>query len=101
MKRSFLIGLLILLFLTDMAQAGGGLSLSVSLTIPAIPGLNVPLIEEETLKTGGNTAREEKVESQKETTEQPPQTIQEDTPNGQSTDGEQNTLVMVKTFYSR
>lgn len=92
---------MILLFVTDAAQAGDGLSLSVSCTIPAIPGLNVPLIEEETLKTQADTAREEKVELQIETTEQPPQTIQEDTPKEQLTDQEQNALVMVKTFYSR
>ena len=92
MKKIFPIVLIVLLFLTDAAQAGDGLSLSISCTIPAIPGVNAPLIEEETLKT---QADDSTVQSQ------PPVMLEEDSKEEKVTNEEQNPLAMVKTIYSR
>lgn len=91
MKRNFIISAIISLLLAGVACAGDNLSLSISCTIPAIPGLNAPLIEEETLK----------VESQKEIQPQSPTMIQQDNQEEKLMYEEQNSLVLVKTIYSR
>ena len=101
MKKICIIGLMILISLTNTAHAGDGISLSISCTIPAILGLNVPLIEEQTLKTQANIHMEQKTEPQKETLEQSPEMIQEDTQGEKLIGEEQNSLVLVKTLYSR
>jgi len=92
---------MILISLTNTAHAGDGISLSISCTIPAIPGVNVPLIEEETLKTQTDTHIAQKTEPQKETQSETPTMIQEDNQEEKLIGEEQNSLVLVKTLYSR
>ena len=94
-------GLMILLFLMDAAQAGDGISLSISCTIPAIPGVNAPLIEGETLKTQTDSTTQQKIEPQAETQSQTPVMVQQDTQKEEITSEEQDSLVTVKTLYSR
>ena len=101
MKRGVIIGLMIMCCFNDLAQAGNSLSLSMSCTIPAIPGVNVPLIEEETLKPRVDTAKQEKVEPTEEPKPQAPSLIQEDAPEDKTINEGQNELVMVKTVYGR
>ncbi len=78
MKKILIIGLIILLSLMNVAIAGDSLSFTISCTIPAIPGLNAPLIEEKASETQMNdtTAREMKVQQENELDTQ--EIIQED-----------------------
>lgn len=48
--KSGLISLMMLLFVVDISLAGNSASISVSCTIPAIPGINVPPFSEEKLE---------------------------------------------------
>lgn len=101
MERKFIIGVIISLLLTGVAYAGDTLSLSISCTIPAIPGVNAPLIEEETLTTKEDPNIKEKIESQEAIQPQSPAMIQQDNQEEKLMYGGQNSLVLVKTIYSR
>jgi len=106
--KKFITVLLIIFSLAGLAEASGSFTVSVSCSIPEIPGLNAPLIEEET--TNANTApslTQVAVEKKQNTgNEMPknqpaPATIQED---GQVkavlAEGEVSRAI-VKTAYSR
>lgn len=68
-------------------------SVTVSFTIPVMPGLNAPLIEKEEIKAEPQKLSEEKEAAPtQETALQEPQLIQQDA---------QDEKVIVKTFYSR
>jgi hypothetical protein len=68
-------------------------SVSVSFTIPVMPGLNAPLMEREEAKAEPQKQAEENgVAAQEENVTPEPQLIQQDS------EGEK---VLVKTFYSR
>lgn len=98
-----IIGLIIWPSLANLVFAGDNLSIPISCTIPAIPGVNAPLIEEETFKTKVDTPQPPKVESQQETqpqTKSPPM-IQEDSQKKKIINEDQKSLVIVKTIYSR
>lgn len=104
MKKTLLfVSLLIVLaFLSaNTVFAGDSLSLSISCTIPAIPGLNAPLIEEETSRIETGTSAQQKPESGKETQPQTPALIQQDTQEEKIISEGQKSLVTVKTLYSR
>ena len=96
-----MLGLIIWLCLANLVFAGDNLSIPISCTIPAIPGVNVPLIEEETFKTKTDTPQQPKVESQQETQPQTPAMIQEDTQGEMVISEDQKSLIIVKTIYSR
>lgn len=88
--RKLMVALLIVLSTAGMSQAGDSLSLAVSCSIPAVPGLNVPLIEEETTRTEPEQNTIIKNEIKEESKEQMPvMLVQEDTAK------------TVKTIYSR
>jgi hypothetical protein len=96
-------GLMAVLLMTGSASAADTFTIPVSITMPAIPGVNTPLIEEQTTKTQGN------VTLPKET----PEVIQKAQPREQNTTLEktttiieeearqEKTLIFVKTFYAR
>jgi hypothetical protein len=86
---------------THTATAGEIISLSVSCTIPAIPGLNAPLIEEETVKTEADTPAESNPDAQKPPLPEASQTIQQDDQKKELSYQGQKSAVIVKTFYSR
>ncbi|MCM8790069.1 MAG: hypothetical protein NC916_03525 [Candidatus Omnitrophica bacterium] len=65
---------------------------TVTFSIPVMPGLNAPLIEKEEIKAEPQKQDEEKqVDSREETKPSEPQLIQQDSEDAQ---------VLVKTFYS-
>jgi len=99
-KKS-IINLIIWLSLANVAFAGDSLTLSVSCTIPAIPGLNAPLIEEETIKTEEHTPEQPKSESQKEAQPQLPPLIEQDNQQEKIISEGQKKQIIVKTIYSR
>lgn len=97
--REMIIGLIVLLTIADVACAEG-ISLTISCTIPAIPGVNAPPFEEETTQTKKDNPAQIIVEPQQEN--QPtPTMIQQDKPEEKETSEGQKTLAMVKTIYSR
>lgn len=80
MKRISPVALMILLCSLDIAFAGGNASFSVSCTIPAIPGVNTPLLVQEQVQL------------------RPEEIIQQETQvSGTSSESQ----VLVKTFYAR
>jgi hypothetical protein len=98
--RKMFVVLLILLAMADLAKAEEA-SFTISCTIPAIPGLNAPLIVEEKPQTNvANPAPTTTVKSQTETQEQAPAMIQEEQKERKTSEN-QDTLVIVKTVYSR
>lgn len=104
MKKTstFVLVLIVLAFLfTNVALAGDSLSFSISCTIPAIPGVNAPLIEEEKTQAKQDTPIQAKSEPQKETQTQAPTMILQDTQEEKINSEGQNSLVIVKTIYSR
>ncbi len=109
MKRKMLkvitLLLIALLSATGIALADG-FSIPVSVIMPAIPGVNVPLIEEQTVKTQeGQTVKTEidynaqqQIAAQNKATKQSQSLIQQDIPLMANQEGP---LFLVKTFYSR
>jgi len=98
MKKLFITcfsALLISLLFFDMAFAGGTFSFSVSCTVPAIPGVNAPLIEEETVKP-----KEVLQQTQKAKVDKQEEQITE-TKEEQITDKTEQPMVIVKTMYDR
>lgn len=92
--RKLMLGLLILLFITDAAQAGDSFSIPVSCTIPAIPGVNAPPFNAETntqeKMSKSNEALTET--AQGENKAESPSLIQEETTKE---------MRLIKTFYRR
>ena len=70
MKRRIkilVLGLIIAVFLIDAASAGSdSLTIQVSCSIPAVPGLNVPLLTEETLRLPDTDLSQETEEDKQE-----------------------------------
>lgn len=85
------IGLMIILSTVNLSLASDNISIPVSCTIPAVPGLNAPLIKEETVKTG--ETEEIKTDS--------PIMIQEDTKKEIRLADGRTISVIVQTIYSR
>lgn len=101
--KKLIIGLIIFLSLADISFAADSFTISVSCTIPAIPGVNAPLIEEETIKTGtGATApASQEAELQNEIAQQVSQTAQPAIQEEKVVDNGQKSMVIVKTVYDR
>jgi hypothetical protein len=93
--KIFSLGLIIGLVFVDAAFAGGTFSFSVSCTVPAIPGVNAPLIEEETVKPKEVLQQTQKTEANK--LEKPITETKEE----QITDKTQQPMIIVKTVYDR
>lgn len=90
----FILVLMSALFLADCATAGESVSISMSCTIPAIPGVNVPPFPER------NTVKAEPVaaaQPQEEENESPA-ILQDDTEEVRLADGR---VTRVQTIYSR
>ena len=103
MKRNWIksiASLIILLSLANVVFAGDSLSLSISCTIPVIPGVNAPLIEQETSKTV-ETAAQPKAKPEERIQPQTPTMIQEDSQEEKTASDGQKSAVIVKTIYSR
>jgi len=87
------LALFICLFLfLGLAYAGDSQTFAVSCTIPALPGVNAPLLKQEQLKSNSEAGPLDKTSDPAQEIIQ--QDSQPDTPNGAS-------QVLVETFYAR
>lgn len=93
----------LLLFLVDAAFAGDSLSISVSCTIPAIPGINAPpFLERESIKTQEDLIKHpQNVESQERIEDAIPTFIQEDIEKEIILTDRKTSSIIVRTIYSR
>ena len=94
-----LIAILMVFLSIAHVLAGDSATLAISCSIPAIPGVNVPLLEEKSLRAPADIPQETTEEPEKETPQ--PMLVQDDTKEEQVTSTGQQTLVAVKTIYSR
>ena len=106
MKRKCLrsmITLMLWLSLAGYVFAGESVTLQFSCTIPAIPGVNAPLIEEENVQTNAESPQEPEAipEEQTQPESESPKMIQEDSQTQYRTSDNQESLVVVRTLYSR
>ena len=89
--------LLVLPLLTDVCICGESSTIMISCTIPSIPGVNAPLIEE-----NARINASMKPDYQKEKTEQQDlAVIQQDTQVEKNIGNKDNSLLLIKTIYSR
>jgi len=58
-KKILQVSVLMLLFLNNLALAGDTVSIQISCVIPAIPGVNTPLIKEEDLSSKRQSQQDE------------------------------------------
>jgi hypothetical protein len=86
-----MIFLTVILVLAVSAQAGDNLSLVVSATIPLIPGVNAPLIEEESVQPLDAEDPQETISQQTDQVEQ----------ENQLAGNSEKPLMLVKTIYDR
>ena len=91
----------IALLSTNAAFAQDNGSIPISCIIPAIPGINEPFIEEETVKTKENIYAQSKVDSQEEILPQSPAMMQQEDEEEQLSNKGQDNLLIVRTIYSR
>lgn len=91
---------LLLLGFLNAGYAQDSASIQVSCIMPEIPGVNVPLLEKETLVTKPELVQNQMTESDV-TTNEPLPSIQEDASQEKVDSEGQTTLVMLKTFYTR
>lgn len=87
----------------NTVYGGDSATLTVSCVIPAIPGVNAPLVEGQTVEKNIPAPTNEQIQPPEQNTQEPaPTMVQEDTRiaanTKQETDGQ---IVLVRTFYSR
>jgi hypothetical protein len=95
------VALAIVLSMAGLALAGSTASVTVSCSIPIMPGLNAPLIEEEGVKTQENINTQEKISAQKETPQESIALPQQDINKEEKIVEGGNSAMAVKTYYSR
>ncbi len=104
MNKGLRNALVTIMFLVSLTGVAAAVDITVSITMPAIPGVNVPLIEEETrippegsIDTQENqTAFAKTNESQKQ--QQTPTLIQQES---QLTTSFAQPLIVIKTLYEK
>lgn len=99
MNKILMVALITIFALTDAAWAQDSFSVSVSCIMPAVPGVNVPLIEEETIRKGDNKTIPEKADIQEGNKIESPSVIQEEK-EIQLAQGKTSSVI-VQTLYSR
>jgi len=102
-KRLILLAIAITLSLVyiNVGLTQDNISLSISCTIPAIPGVNAPLIEEESIKTEADISTPSSPRFQKDADSQDPELIQQDLPQEEQGNKGQPSIVVLRTIYSR
>ena len=101
-KTAMTVAAIMVLVLTPVntISAGESISMTISCTIPAIPGLNAPMIEEEIQKT--DTPVEAEALQQKELKPEALTNIQKDSQEQKIiTEGQTDSFAIVKTIYHR
>jgi hypothetical protein len=105
MKRllifSLMIGLAILFILAGKSFAQTTSSVTVSLSIPVMPGLNAPLIEESKAKNAETTIPQDKIKPEEVSQEVMGEMIQSEKQEENVADKNEKNQIIVKTFYSR
>jgi hypothetical protein len=92
--KEYILGVLIMAFcLGGLAYAGDSSSLAVSCTIPIIPGVNAPLLEQEQLQSSAERENKEPI------SEESQEIIQQD--SKATVASTSHPQVLVKTFYAR
>ena len=102
MKKTAMLIAPIMLFClvsASTASAGESISMTISCTIPAIPGLNTPMVEEEVLRT--ESPVETQTDYQKETLAVSSSVIQQDSQEEKIITEGKESFLMVKTIYDR
>lgn len=104
MKNSFIyksvIAFVILLSIFGVSIAGDNASISVSCSIPVVPGLNAPSIEEKIIESNATTTARQDIEIKKDPQKQEPTIIQESSEKILLADGNTSSVI-VQTIYSR
>ena len=101
-KKILIAVLLILLAYNEVVLGGDSVSFSVSCTIPVIPGVNSPLIKEESIRTERDKKLEERTAGQNEMPQDSAvKMIQEENTSEyiEGSTGEKS-IILVKTFYT-
>ncbi len=92
----------LLLIFASSGFCGDSLNIQVSCTIPAIPGVNAPLLISETKITEVKKTEYALQNDQQNTQQQPPlPMIQEDAQKKDTSEKETNLTMLVKTLYPR
>jgi hypothetical protein len=104
MKNMTVKTVLILMVVLSLASAVKAAEFQVSCVMPAIPGVNVPLIQEERVASPQSSPAETPQSSDQENTsgeDSSPLIQQEDSEEGEVVLASNNTPVIVQTLYSR
>ena len=99
MNKILLVALITIFGLTDAALAQDSFSVSVSCIIPAVPGVNAPLIEEKTISKDNSNVAPKEADIQEGNKIESPSVIQEEK-EIQLAQGK-TAYVIVQTLYSR
>lgn len=99
LRNSILIVLIFTFFVINLAQAGDSASIPVSCSIPAVPGLNAPLVEEKTPKDIATTVENENLQDQ--TGEETVMPIEEDTQEETLLANGKTVFFALRTVYRR
>jgi hypothetical protein len=98
--KKLIILAMIILSIADKSLADDSVAISVTCTIPIMPGINAPLIESAELKPQTDVAGEQKNEIQKDNSGQTAILIQQDAEK-ELISQEEKKVILVKTYYSR
>jgi len=93
--------LTIVLSMTGLALAGSTATVTVSCSIPLMPGLNTPLLEAETVKTQEETSVEQKTQEPKQTKQENETLMSQESVREEKAAEVGKTAMTVKTYYSR
>lgn len=99
--KTLLFAIMIALSGFGKSLAGTNASFAVSFTIPVMPGINAPLIEEDKIKTQEEASLEQTAKAQEEKQESSPELIQQDEQQKEIIANGQQPEMLVKTLYSR
>jgi len=99
--KKILLGLIILISTVNISLAGDSISIAVSCSIPAIPGVNVPMIEEASVRTDQDQVAQKEIKAQEETKEEAPQAVSPAPEKEMLLTEEKTNSVIMQTLYSR
>lgn len=86
----------------NLTWAANSATYAVTCTIPAVPGVNAPLLEEKTVRTEMDTGVQKEIKNQQEETKvESPATIQQDSEKEMRLADGKAKSVIVQTIYSR
>jgi hypothetical protein len=103
--RKMMVGLMLISSLYNVAFAENSISIAVSCTIPAVPGLNVPWVAEKTTRIESppevTSVQQETQKLQEKTEAESPNTIQESKEKEIELADKRTSSVSIETLYVR